>query len=148
MKVAWAGVNPIMASGNVIRHQPQERPQQEVSTTMCVTESKNSSRPQYYDRRLHGTRNEQELKRGLGVFCLPQGVVRGVHRSGAKMVVRVKTTKWKIEAAGAKTCPAQMKERRGLSTQQNAVLTDRGLWKVMKDMISGVLQDIEFSQEE
>lgn len=94
IKLTGTGVNHIMVSGNVIQHQTQERPEQEAPATMCVVrESENSSKPHYYVQQLYGICNRQEPKNGLGVFCFPQGVVRGVRRPGAKMVVRVKTTK-------------------------------------------------------
>lgn len=94
IKLTGAGVNHIMVSGNVIQHRTQERPEQEAPTTMCVErESENSSKPHYYVQQLHRTCNRQETKNGLGVFSFPRGVVRGVRRPGAKMVVRAKTTK-------------------------------------------------------
>lgn len=94
--------------------------------TLCAErrETKNSSQPHYYVQQLQRTCNRREPKNGLGVFPFHRGVVRGVCRLRAKMVVRVKTTKVKIEAARARTCPTQIKDGQGLGTQQNAARTD------------------------
>lgn len=96
IKLTGAGVNHIMVSGNVIQHQTRERLEQEAPATMCVErESENSSKPHYYVQQLQKTCKAWQAgtQNGLGVFSFPRGVVKGVRRPGAKMVVRVKTTK-------------------------------------------------------
>lgn len=45
--------------------------------------------------------------------------------------------KVKIKASGTKTCPAHMKDGRGLSTQQSAAMKDGALWQAM-DSTGGV----------
>lgn len=60
--------------------------------------------------------------------------------------------KVKIEAAGARTCPAQIKDGQGLSTQQSATMTDGGLRQAFEDLSSrvftaiGVLRSVKRSE--
>lgn len=97
---------------------------------MCVEKGKggseNSSKPHYYVQQLHGTCNRQEPKNGLGVFCFPPGCGERSAPAWSQDGGRGENHKVKIEAAGARTRPAQIKAGRGLSTQQSAAMTDGG----------------------
>lgn len=128
IKLTWAGVNHIMVLGNVIQHQTQERPKQEAPTTMCVMREK-AKFLQATLLRSAALRNMQQAgtQKWLRCVLLSPGCGERSAPAWSQDGGQGENHKVKIEAARARTCPAWIKERRDLGTQQSATMTDGGL---------------------
>lgn len=103
-------------------------PEQEAPATMCAERGEQEFL-QATLLRLAALQNMQQAgtQNGLGVFLLPSGCGERSAPAWSQDVGQGENHKVKIEAAGARTRPAQIKDGRGLSTQQSAMMTDGGL---------------------